>query len=95
MKIEKKLAMCKLYFYGGFLFLPLLWLINVVSFFKISHRKSTVPAEQELYRFVVMSGVGVAVWTVILSVWIYTYQTNRVKWGDFGDDISFLIPTGS
>uniref|UniRef100_A0AAZ3P846 Gamma-secretase subunit PEN-2 n=1 Tax=Oncorhynchus tshawytscha TaxID=74940 RepID=A0AAZ3P846_ONCTS len=31
---EEKLTLCRKYYFGGFAFLPFLWLVNVVWFFK-------------------------------------------------------------
>uniref|UniRef100_A0A8C9ZML0 Gamma-secretase subunit PEN-2 n=1 Tax=Sander lucioperca TaxID=283035 RepID=A0A8C9ZML0_SANLU len=31
---EEKLSLCRKYYLGGFAFLPFLWLVNVVWFFK-------------------------------------------------------------
>lgn len=43
---------------------------------------------------VVLSGIGASIWAVVIAVWIYIFQTHRAEWGEFGDDISFVIPTG-
>lgn len=44
---------------------------------------------------VILSGVGAMLWAIGLGVWITIYQTNRVAWGEFADNISFVIPLGT
>nr|ACI69413.1 Gamma-secretase subunit PEN-2 [Salmo salar] len=38
---EEKLTLCRKYYLGGFAFLPFLWLVNVVWFFKEAFVKPT------------------------------------------------------
>jgi presenilin enhancer 2 len=44
MSSEELVSISKKMFYGGFAFLPLLWLVNFMYFFKTS-RKPTAPKE--------------------------------------------------
>jgi len=44
---------------------------------------------------VLRSGVGAFIWIVALISWVVVFQTQRVAWGDLGDELSFIIPTGS
>lgn len=43
---------------------------------------------------VILSSIGAAIWAVVIAVWVYIFQTHRAEWGEFGDQISFIIPTG-
>lgn len=43
---------------------------------------------------VILSGIGAAVWAVILGTWITIFQVYRADWDDFADSISFIIPLG-
>lgn len=43
---------------------------------------------------VILSAIGALLWAIGLAVWITIFQTNRVAWGSFADDISFVIPLG-
>lgn len=43
---------------------------------------------------VILSGIGAAIWTVIIVTWVVMFQINRAKWGEFADNISFIIPQG-
>lgn len=127
----KTLTVCRYYFLGGCLFLPILWMINFFWFFSEAFRPpppgsgantssspvtsssdetnttgggataaSVVPAVDEseerkrIRYYVTLSGVGSAVWILLLSVWIYIYQTHRAQWGEWGDSISAIIPRG-
>lgn len=44
---------------------------------------------------VILSAIGALLWAIVLAVWITIFQTNRVAWGSFADDISFVIPLGT
>ena len=43
---------------------------------------------------VIMSGIGGVIWTACLTAWIIVFQLNRADWGEAGEQISFIIPTG-
>jgi hypothetical protein len=44
---------------------------------------------------VAWSAVGSLMWLSVLIAWIVTFQSNRTKWGELGDDLSIMIPLGS
>lgn len=44
---------------------------------------------------VILSAIGALLWAIGLGVWITIYQSNRVAWGEFADNISFVIPLGT
>lgn len=44
---------------------------------------------------VIYSAIGTILWTIVLATWIALFQINRVEWGEFADEISFIIPLGS
>lgn len=39
--------------------------------------------------------IGTVVWFVALTTWIVVFQVNRSTWGEFADEISFIIPYGT
>lgn len=41
-----------------------------------------------------LSAIGALVWAIGLGTWITVFQANRAAWGEFADDISFIIPFG-
>lgn len=43
---------------------------------------------------VILSGIGALLWAIGLGVWTTIFQANRAAWGEFADDISFIIPLG-
>ena len=90
-KEEEKVAISRKYFVGGFFCLPLLWAVNSVWFFKQAFRKN---GNQLIRRYVVGSMLGTVVWIAIAVLWISVYQTQRPKWGSFGDYISLTLPYG-
>lgn len=55
-------------------------------------RKKRIRSEAR--RYVVISGLGTFVSTLVIAFWVYLYQTRRSEWGAFGDDISAIIPRG-
>ena len=91
---EEKLNLCRKYFYGGFAFLPFLWFINCVWFFRDAFIREQFEEQKTLQKFVIRSAVGAVVWTAGLAAWITIYQINRASWGEIGDKISFIIPLG-
>ena len=91
-----KLALCRRYFYLGFAFLPFLWAINAVWFFKEAFlRKPEFPEQNELKRIVVMSGIFSVICLTALITWMSIFANYRAEWGELGDRLSFNIPTGS
>ncbi|GAU87599.1 hypothetical protein RvY_00424 [Ramazzottius varieornatus] len=91
-----KANLCRKYFIGGFAFLPFLWLVNVIWFFKDAFLKDT-PTNMEVQRirgYVIKSLVGCCIWTAALAAWIVVFQTHRVEWDELGDRLSFIIPLG-
>lgn len=43
---------------------------------------------------VIFSLVGTLVWVVAIISWVVTFQLKRTDWGEFADNISFIIPLG-
>eukprot|EP00126_Sphaerothecum_destruens_P003501 Sdes_comp17254_c0_seq1m6443 len=80
------------FYYGGFLFLPLLWILNFVWLFYPSRQSDALPMTQV---YVNRSLVGAVVFLFFLVVWIIIYQQQRVEWGETGDRLSLIIPLGS
>lgn len=89
---EEKVAISRKYFIGGFFFLPLLWIVNGVWFFKEAIKKN---GNQLIRRYVAGSMLGAVIWIAIFVVWISIYQTQRANWGNFGDYISLTLPYGA
>lgn len=44
---------------------------------------------------VIYSGVGAISWAVFVTSWVVVFQLNRAAWGEFADNISFIIPVGT
>ena len=89
---DEKVAICRKYFIGGFFFLPFLWVINSVWFFKQAIKKN---GNQMIRRYVAGSILGTIVWIAVIVTWTSIYQTTRSGWGAFGDYISLTVPFGS
>lgn len=43
---------------------------------------------------VILSGVGALLWAIGLGIWITIFQASRAAWGEYADNISFIIPLG-
>jgi presenilin enhancer 2 len=91
---ERKLYLCRWYFKGGFLFLPFLWAINAVWFFKDAFKAPAFEEQPQIRKYVIRSGIGAVVWIVAVVAWAIVFQINRPSWGAIGDELSFVIPTG-
>uniref|UniRef100_A0A0A9VWP5 Gamma-secretase subunit PEN-2 n=1 Tax=Lygus hesperus TaxID=30085 RepID=A0A0A9VWP5_LYGHE len=92
---EDKLKLCRWYFKAGFFCLPFVWLINSIWFFKDAFLKPEYDEQKSIRKLVIWSAIGALVWAIAVASWVTTYQTHRVAWGEFGDLISVVTPTGS
>lgn len=91
----EKLQICRSYYKWGFCLLPALWAINYFWFYKEANSLPEFEEQKEIQKLRKLSGIGAVIWLVIFSIWIVIFQFHRVSWGAFGDNISFIIPTGS
>ncbi|CAK1546551.1 unnamed protein product [Leptosia nina] len=91
---DKKLELCRSYFIGGCFFLPFVWAVNVVWFFKEAFVKPAFDEQKQIKKYVLLSGLGAIVWIIILAAWVTAFQLNRVAWGAVGDSLSFIVPLG-
>ncbi|KAJ0183036.1 hypothetical protein K1T71_001012 [Dendrolimus kikuchii] len=91
---DKKLQLCIWYFKVGCLFLPFVWAVNAVWFFKEAFVKPPYDEQKQIKKYVIMSGTGAFVWTAILGIWVAIFQLQRVSWGATGDALSFIVPLG-
>ncbi|KAL0809459.1 hypothetical protein ABMA28_011632 [Loxostege sticticalis] len=91
---DKKLQLCRWYFKVGCLFLPFVWAVNAVWFFKEAFMKPPYDEQKQIKKYVMMSGVGALAWGVALAAWVAVFQLQRVSWGEAGDSLSFIVPLG-
>lgn len=91
---EEKVRLSSIYFKGGFAFVPFLWVVNTVWFFRDAFLKESFEGQTEIKKNIIRSALGALVWIIGLTVWIVIYQTNRSEWGELGDKLSFIIPLG-
>ncbi|XP_062501545.1 gamma-secretase subunit PEN-2-like [Corticium candelabrum] len=89
---EEKEKLCRTYFLAGLVFLPFMWLANVLWFFKLAFCGSEI--NKNIRRNVAMSFFGLCVWIIGWTTWIVIYQNNRASWGAVGDTISISTPKG-
>ena len=92
---DDKIQLCKKYFIAGFAFLPFLWAVNAVWFFREAFFRPTFPQQKTMKTYVVLSALGSLIWWTVLITWLAIYVNRRAEWGEFGDRISFNIPTGT
>ena len=91
-----KLELCKKYFYLGCAFLPFLWAINAVWFFREGFLKSPAyPEQKTIKKLVIASGVGALLYLAGIITWIVIFSEYRAQWGATADRLSFNIPTGT
>jgi presenilin enhancer 2 len=98
MKLEKLTStelhqLSKKYFYLGFLFLPFVWVLNVVWIFPFLIQKREYQNYNEIKRILIYSLIGAILWIIGITIWISLYLTNRNIW-TFADFISVFIPQG-
>ncbi|KAI9487156.1 MAG: putative gamma-secretase subunit pen-2 [Benjaminiella poitrasii] len=91
MSSEEHINISKKMFYGGFAFLPLLWLVNFIYFFSTS-RKTNAP--KELKKYIYLSLLGCIIWFVVLTTWYALFVNKRIAWGQVADRITVVIPKG-
>ncbi|XP_012280933.1 gamma-secretase subunit pen-2 [Orussus abietinus] len=91
---QQKLYLCKWYFRAGFAALPFLWTVNAIWFAKEAFTAPPYDEQKQIKKYVIFSGIGAIIWTGIFLAWVITYQTQRTNWGEFGDSISYIFPTG-
>ncbi|KAI9342168.1 gamma-secretase aspartyl protease complex, presenilin enhancer-2 subunit [Pilaira anomala] len=91
MSSEEHVSISKKMFYGGFAFLPFLWLVNFLYFFKTSKQPNAPPA---LKKYIYFSLTGCLVWFVILTSWYSLFINKRIAWGQAADRITVVIPKG-
>ena len=90
----EKVRLSRIYMIGGIVFLPFLWFINTVWFFRDAFCREQFEGQSLIRRSVVLSAIGALLWVIGLSVWVVMYQVNRANWEEIGDKLSFLIPLG-
>lgn len=88
---DKKLSLCKTYFTIGFFLLPFVWLVNAIWFFNEAFRKPEFEEQKEIKKYVIYSAIGTLVWFIALVVWVIVFQLHRSEWGEYADNISFII----
>lgn len=91
---EEKVRLSRIYFIGGFAFLPFLWFVNSIWFFQEAFLKDEFEGQKEVRKYVIKSILGTIVWIAGMTTWITVFQTHRASWGEIGDRLSFLIPLG-
>ncbi|RVE52238.1 hypothetical protein evm_003157 [Chilo suppressalis] len=91
---EKKLQLCRWYFKVGCMFLPFVWAVNAIWFFKEAFIKSPFEEQKQIKKYVLMSAGGALVWATALIVWVTIFQLRRASWGATGDALSFIVPLG-
>uniref|UniRef100_A0A8C2IDU4 Gamma-secretase subunit PEN-2 n=4 Tax=Cyprinus carpio TaxID=7962 RepID=A0A8C2IDU4_CYPCA len=92
---EEKLSLCRRYYLGGFAFLPFLWLVNVLWFFKEAFLKPAYTEQPQIKSYIKKSALGLILWVAVLTTWITIFQHFRARWGEVGDYLSFTIPLGT
>ncbi len=101
---QEQVSIAKKMFIGGFIFLPWLWLCNILFFREYMNKQNAPPAvkfctqrsfESVLYYLDVKASLlGFLVYTSAFLVWLITYLVSRNSWGATGDQISLVIPNG-
>ncbi|CAF0895938.1 unnamed protein product [Rotaria sordida] len=91
---EERLNICRKYYRAGFAFLPLLWLINAIWFYKQAFKVEPYPQQAQIRTYVIRSAIGTLIWIIIIVAWNITFQLLRTKMGPLGDFLTFVYPRG-
>ena len=91
---EEKVKLFRLYSCEGFVFLPFLWFVISVWFFREAFFKETFEGQAEVRKYVIRSCIGTIIWLGGLVAWVSIFQLNHASWEELGDRLSFLIPLG-
>ncbi|CAG9794616.1 unnamed protein product [Diatraea saccharalis] len=91
---DKKLQLCRWYFKVGCVFLPFVWAVNAIWFFREAFLKSPFEEQKQIKKYVLLSASGALVWAVALIAWVTVFQLQRASWGATGDALSFIVPLG-
>merc|ERR1712179_218625 len=94
MKDEDKLQLCRKYYLGGFAFLPFLWGINAIWFFREAFLADAYEQQKQIKSYVIRSMIGAVIWILLIAAWVTIFQIYRAEWGETADRISFIIPFG-
>ncbi len=92
---QDKVELCRKYFFLGLAFLPFLWAVNAVWFFREAFLRSSFEGQKSLRRYVALSGLGALACLLALVAWTSLFLAKRAEWGEVADRLSFNIPTGS
>ncbi|KAL1925607.1 uncharacterized protein VTP21DRAFT_490 [Calcarisporiella thermophila] len=85
-------TLARRYFFAGFIFLPFLWLVNVIYLWPTLKREDV--RLMGVKKYLICSMVGVAFWAIALAIWYGLFVSNRVQWGASADTITVIIPKG-
>uniref|UniRef100_A0A1I7ZAL8 Gamma-secretase subunit PEN-2 n=1 Tax=Steinernema glaseri TaxID=37863 RepID=A0A1I7ZAL8_9BILA len=90
----KQLQLCRLYFYMGFMLLPLAWFINAVWFFKVAFISPYFVEQDQIKKYVKLSALFTAIWVVIFLAWQIFFHLWRPVYPEVADYLSFVFPLG-
>jgi presenilin enhancer 2 len=74
---EQKVALCRRYTLLGCGLLPALWAVTACWFWPEAFRKPGFPGQGTIRRLVLSCMLGVLLWAIGLSCWVYIYTTDR------------------
>ncbi|XP_001600921.1 gamma-secretase subunit pen-2 [Nasonia vitripennis] len=91
---ERKLYLCKCYFFAGFAMLPFLWAVNAIWFAKQAFGVPHFEEQKQIRKYVTFSAIGALISFAAYLTWIIMFQIHRAEWGEFADSISYILPAG-
>ena len=94
MKPEEQAKIAKKYFITGCFFMPLMWLVGVVWFFKPAFITKEPPPDPTLKRWVLACGLGLIISTILFVCWNAIFQALRESFGVTGESLTAVFPKG-
>ncbi|KAI6182928.1 Gamma-secretase subunit PEN-2 [Aphelenchoides bicaudatus] len=96
MSPTERLGLCKKYFFIGLAFLPLVWLVNCVWFYRYAFCAQTPDSDEKksMKKYISFSFAGLVFWTVMIITWLCIYTAGRVERADWAETLTFIFPLG-
>ncbi|CAG8541544.1 hypothetical protein RhiirA5_291378 [Rhizophagus irregularis] len=86
------LSLCKKFFFIGLLFLPWLWVVNIIYMWPLTKHSDI---GKEIKKYLYFSMAGALFWLIVLSTWYSIFVNQRITWGEFADKIIVLPIRGA
>jgi presenilin enhancer 2 len=81
------------YFYAGFLFLPILWVLNLVYLYP-EWKSRGADLDPKVYFYLKGSLIGASIFFIITTIWFIVYMVKWQEMGLAGELLMIVMPRG-